>query len=61
MQGIFGDECGQGRRRQQRRGVSIDMGARMMFNGKQAYPIYVLKASGRVECLVDYESLVRFV
>ncbi len=61
MQGIFGDECGPGRRRQQRRGVSIDMGARMMFNGKQAYPIYVLKASGRVECLVDYESLVRFV
>ena len=36
--------------------VNIDMGMKFTFNGKPAFPIYVLKSSGQIECLIDYES-----
>ena len=31
------------------------MGAKFTYNGKPAYPIYVLKPNGQIECLIDYE------
>lgn len=35
---------------------NIDIGNRFIYNGKPAYPIYVLKPTGQVECLIDYDS-----
>lgn len=40
--------------------VNIDMGMKFTFNGKPAFPIYVLKSGGQIECLIDYESTSSF-
>lgn len=32
------------------------MGLRFEYNEKLAYPIYILKENGQVDCLIEYES-----
>ena len=32
------------------------MGLQFEYNEKLAYPIFVLKINGQVECLIEYES-----
>jgi hypothetical protein len=36
--------------------VNIDMGLRFEYNDKLAYPIYILKENGQVDCLIEYEA-----
>jgi len=52
LQSIFGDDL---HSKKPLKGINIDVGGRMMFAGKEAFPIYVLKTNGRIECLIDYE------
>ena len=32
------------------------MGAAFEYNDKIAYPIFILKSNGIIECLIEYES-----
>ena len=36
--------------------VSIDMGSKFEYNEKLAYPIYILKINGQVDCLIEYDT-----
>lgn len=39
---------------------NIDMGNKFSFNGKPAYPIYVQKSAGQIECILDCDSKRNF-
>jgi hypothetical protein len=32
------------------------MGFKFEYNDQYAYPIYILKSNGYVECIIEYES-----
>jgi hypothetical protein len=36
--------------------LKIEMGPAFELNSKLAYPIFVLKSNGFIECLIEYES-----
>jgi len=36
--------------------LKIEMGPAFEMNNKLAYPIFVLKSNGFIECLIEYES-----
>ena len=36
--------------------MKLEMGSVFDYNEHAAYPIYILKSNGQVDCLVDYES-----
>lgn len=40
--------------------ISIDIGARLKYCDKFAYPIFALKSNGQVECLIEYEQSNKF-
>lgn len=39
---------------------NIAMGNKFTYNGKTAYPVYVLKPNGQVDCLIDYDPSKAF-
>jgi hypothetical protein len=36
--------------------LNIEIGARFEYNERYAYPIYVLKSNGQIDCLVEYDG-----
>lgn len=40
--------------------LSIDMGSMFEYNNQLGYPIYILRSSGQVECVVEYELNKKF-
>lgn len=57
LQSIFHEET---KIESENRSLNIDMGMKFTYNNKPAYPIYVLKPTGQIECIIDYESSKNF-
>jgi hypothetical protein len=36
--------------------IKIEMGSAFEYNNKTAYPIFILKSTGLIECLIEYEG-----
>jgi hypothetical protein len=35
--------------------VNIDIGSQFEYNEKLAYPIFLLKINGQVDCVIEYD------
>jgi hypothetical protein len=36
--------------------ISIEIGSRFEFNSRIAYPIFLLKSNGQINCVLEYEK-----